>query len=123
MSELDGRYQVTTTTNYQGPLEKQSDGQTEIIDGKTSRRDSANCLWTSSFNVISPDEVEMTSIADPREAHPNFALVKLNGEPTRNPVEYKASLKYARKDDRVQLSGTINYGNEIVFITMRRIPG
>lgn len=121
MSELDGRYQVTTTTNYQGPLEKQSDGQTEIIDGKTSRRDTANCLWSSTFTVINPDEVEMVSVADPREAKSDFALVKLNGEPTRDPVEYRTTLKYARKGDRVQMSGTINYGTEIVFITMRKI--
>ncbi len=121
MSELDGRYQVTTTTNYQGPLEKQSDGQTEIIDGKTSRRDAANCLWTSTFTVINPNEVEMVSLADPREAKSDFALVKLNGEPTRDPVEYRTTLKYARKGDRAQMSGTINYGTEIVFITMRKI--
>lgn len=121
MSELDGRYQVSTTTNYQGPLEKQSDGQTEIQNGKTSRRDAANCLWTSTFTVINPDEVEMISLADPREAKSDFALVKLNGEPTRDPVEYRTTLKYARKGDRVQMSGTINYGTEIVFITMRKI--
>jgi hypothetical protein len=121
MSELDGRYQVTTTTNYQGPLEKQSDGQTEIIDGKTSRRDAANCLWTSTFTLISPNEVEMVSLADPREAKEDFALVRMDGSPTREPVEYRSVLKYARKDERVQISGTIQYGDEVVFITMRKI--
>lgn len=121
MSELDGRYQVTTTTNYQGPLEKQSDGETEIRDGRTSRRDAANCLWSSTFTIISPTEVEMVSLADPGEAKQDFALVRADGSPTRDIVEYRTVLKYARKDDRIQLSGTIHYGNEVVFITMRKI--
>jgi len=34
--ELDGIYQISTTTSYQGPLEKRSDGQTEIKDGTIS---------------------------------------------------------------------------------------
>lgn len=121
MSELDGLYQVTSTTNYQGPLEKRSDGQTEIRNGQTHRRDAANVLWTSTFRVLSPTEVEMISLADPREAKGDFALTKPNGEPTREPVEYRTILKYARKDDKIQLSGTIEYGNEVVFLTMRRI--
>ena len=122
MSELDGLYQVTSTTNYQGPLEKQSDGKTEIRNGQTHRRDAANVLWTSTFKVISPTEVEMISLADPKDADPDFALTKVNGEPTREIVEYRTVLKYARKDDdKIQLSGTIQYGNEVVFLTMRRI--
>lgn len=121
MSELDGLYQVTTTTNYQGPLEKQSDGQTRITNGQTSRRDAANCLWTSTFTVRNEQEVEMLSIADPREANADFALTRTDGSPTREPVEYRSTLKYARKADKIQLSGTIQYGNEVVFLTMRKI--
>ena len=121
MSELDGLYQVTTTTNYQGPLEKQSDGQTQITNGETHRKDAADCLWTSTFKVINETEVEMVSVADPRNAKPNFALTRTDGSPTRDPVEYRTMLKYARIGDRVQLSGTIQYGNELVFLTMRRI--
>lgn len=121
MSDLDGLYQVTSTTNYDGPLEKKSDGQTEIRNGQTRRRDEANCLWTSTFSVLNDAEVEMVSVADPREAKKDFALTRPDGSPTREAVEYRTILKYARKGEKVQLSGTIQYGNEIVFLTMRRI--
>lgn len=120
-TDLDGKYQVTTTTNYQGPLEKRSDGTTEIVNGQTNRRDAANCLWTSTFTVLNENEVEMVSVADPREAARDFALMRPDGSPTREPVEYRTRLKYARKGDRIQISGTITYGNEVVFITMRRL--
>ncbi|NQZ13901.1 MAG: hypothetical protein HRT94_03610 [Alphaproteobacteria bacterium] len=120
-NELDGTYQVTSTTNYQGPLEKKSDGQTEIVDGKTQRRDQANCLWTSTFTVVSENEVEMVSVADPSEANEDFSLMRPDGSPTREPVTYKSTLKYARKGDRIQLSGQIEYGNDVTFLTMRKI--
>lgn len=118
--DLDGTYQVTSTTNYQGPLEKKSDGVTEIRDGKTSRYDDANCLWTSHFKVVNDAEVEMISIADPKDANVDFLLVGLDGAPTRDPVTYTATLKLMRKGDKVQMSGQVQYGDEIIFLTMRK---
>jgi hypothetical protein len=117
---LDGKYNVTSTTDYKGPLEKQSDGQTEIRDGQTRRYDRANCLWISTFNILSDSEVEMVSVADPSEAEIDFLLTAPDGSPTRNPVTYKSILKYARKDDRIQLSGQIEYGGTLTFLTMRK---
>ncbi|MAZ76363.1 MAG: hypothetical protein CMH31_03575 [Micavibrio sp.] len=119
-TELDGIYQVTSTTNYQGPLEKKSDGETEIKNGQTERRDNANCLWTSTFTILSENEVKMTSLADPTDADGDFSLTRPDGSPTREPVMYETTLKYARKGDRVQLSGQIEYGNDITFLTMRK---
>ncbi len=119
--ELDGTYQVTTTTSYQGPLEKKSDGQTDIINGQTKRRDDANCLWISTFTVLNENEVEMISVADASKADSDFMLTAPNGAPTRENVTYSAILKYARKGDRVQLSGQINYGSDITFLTMRKV--
>lgn len=119
--ELDGTYQVSSTTSYQGPLEKKSDGTTEIKNGQTERRDDANCLWTSSFTVISENEVEMISVADPTEANGDFSLTKPDGSPTREPVTYKATLKLARKGDKIQMSGEIDYDNDITLLTMRKI--
>lgn len=119
-TELDGIYQVTSTTNYQGPLEKKSDGETEIKNGQTERRDDANCLWTSTFTILSENEVKMTSLADPTDADGDFSLTRPDGSPTREPVMYETTLKYARKGDRVQLSGQIEYGNDITFLTMRK---
>lgn len=117
---LDGKYQVTSTTDYKGPLEKRSDGETEIRDGQTRRYDRANCLWTSRFTIISETEVEMTSTADPKEADVDFLLTRPDGSPTREAVTYRTVLKLARKDDRVQMSGQISYGGDLTFVTMRK---
>lgn len=119
-NELDGIYQVTSTTNYQGPLEKKSDGITEIKNGKTERKDAAGCLWTSNFTILNENEVEMVSIADPSDADNDFMLTRHDGSPTRDPVTYKSILKYAKKGDKIQLSGQIEYGNDITFLTMRK---
>lgn len=118
---LDGKYIITSTTDYKGPLEKKSDGETEICDGQTRRYDRANCLWTSTFTIISDTQVEMISTADPAEADVDFLLTRPDGSPTRSPVTYKTTLKLARKDDRIQMSGQISYGGDLTFITMRRI--
>ena len=119
--ELDGKYLVSSTTSYQGPLEKKSDGETEIVNGQTERRDDANCLWTSTFNVVSETEVEMISVADPTEADEFFSLTRPDGTPTREPVTYRAVLKLARKGDKIQMSGQIEYDDEITLLTMRKI--
>ncbi len=118
---LDGTYLVTTTTSYKGPLEKSSDGQTDIIGGQTHRRDAANCKWTSTFEIISDTAVKMTSVADPSEADIDFSLTTPSGVPTREPVTYETTLKFAQKGDRIQMSGQIEYGNDVVFLTMRKI--
>lgn len=118
---LDGRYRVTTTTSYRGPLEKKSDGETEIRGSKTHRFDAANCEWTSTFEIVSETEVKMTSVADPSNAEIEFLLTAPDGSPTRNPVTYEALLKLSRKEDRIQMSGQIHYGHDVVFLTMRKI--
>ena len=119
--ELDGKYLISTTSSHQRAIGKKSDGHTEIIDGQTSRTDENGCQWTSRFEVISDSEVKMTSVADPSNAPPDFALLRPDKTPTRSPVTYNTTLKLQRKDDRVQMSGQIEYGDEIVFLTMRKI--
>ena len=119
--ELDGKYQVSSATSYKGPLAKKSDGVTEIIDGKTERRDKANCLWTSTFTILNENEVEMISVADPTKADDDFSLTAPDGSPTRQPVTYRAVLKLSRKGDRVQMSGEIDYDNDVTLLTMRKI--
>lgn len=119
--ELDGRYNVSSTSSYGGPLERKSDGVTDIVDGKTARTDGNNVLWTSSFTVISETEVEMISVADPSRANKDYALTRPDGVPTRDPVTYRTVLKLARKGDKIQMSGQIEYGNDVIFLTMRKI--
>ncbi len=118
---LDGKYQVTSTSNYEGPLERRSDGVTEIRGGKTSRIDGNSVIWTSTFTVLNETEVEMISIADPSRARGDFALIRPDGSPTREPVIYRTVMKLARKGEKVQLSGRIEYGDEVVLLTMRKI--
>lgn len=118
---LDGKYQVSSTTSYDGPLDKKSDGITEIVNGKTERRDEANVIWTSSFNILNDSEVEMISIADPCEAPEDFSLTNPDGTPTREAVTYKATLKLSRKGDQIQMSGQIKYDDHITLLTMRKI--
>lgn len=117
---LDGVYQVSSTSNYDGPLVKRSDGVTEIRNGQTSRRDGNDVLWTSTFHILSDTEVEMVSVADPRDARPDFALLKHDGTPSRAVTTYTSKLRLARKDDKIQLSGQIEYGDEIILLTMRK---
>lgn len=118
---LDGKYLVTSTSDYKGPLKKQSDGETEIRDGQTRRYDRVNCLWVSTFRIITKTEVEMTSTADPAEADLDFLLTRPDGSPTREAVTYKSILKLAKRDEKVQMSGQISYGGDVTFITMRRV--
>jgi Holliday junction resolvase RusA-like endonuclease len=121
MYELDGEYNIKTTTNYEGVMPKKSDGMTRIENGQTHRVDDAGCEWRSTFEVISETEVKMTSVADPVNADIDFLLTKPNGDLTSEPVTYEAVLKLQRKGEKLQMSGSINFGNETIFITMRKI--
>ncbi len=120
-TELDGVYQVSSASNYDGPLVKRSDGTTEIRNGQTSRRDGNHVLWTSTFKILNEAEVEMVSVADPSEARDDFALLRPNGTQSRDITTYTSVLRLARKGDKIQLSGQIEYGNEIVILTMRKV--
>jgi len=119
--ELDGVYQVTSTSSYEGPLKKKSDGTTEICNGKTSRIDENGVKWNSTFTILNNNEVEMISTADPRDASIDFALIAPDGTPTLETISYRSVMKYARKGYKIQLSGRIEYGDEIVLLTMRKI--
>lgn len=117
---LDGKYRITTTSSYQGPIERRSDGETEIINSATERFDDANCKWTSTFTILSENEVKMVSVADPTESAIDFLLTAPDGSPTREVTTYEAVLKLARKGDKVQISGQIEYGYDVIFLTMRK---
>lgn len=121
---LDGKYSISSTATLKGDIEKRSDGETEIKNGQTQRIDDAGCKWTSTFTIISDTEVRMVSVADPSEAAVDFLLTRPDGSPTRDNVTYESVLKLARKkdagSDRVQMSGQIHYGNDVVFLTLRK---
>ena len=121
--ELDGLYAVTTMSDYDGPLKKQSDGQTTITNGKTHRIDNAGCEWNSTFEWANDEKtlVTMTSIADPLNANADFLLLRPDGTPTSDKVTYTSQLKVMRKGERIQMTGAINYGADTTIITMRKI--
>lgn len=119
---LDGKYRITSTNSHKGDIEKRSDGETEIRNGQTERLDDAKCKWTSTFEIVNDTEVKMTSVADPTNSAIDFLLTAPDGSPTREITTYEASLKLSRKgDDKIQMSGQIHYGYDVVFLTMRKI--
>jgi hypothetical protein len=63
----------------------------------------------------------MISVADPTDADIDFLLNAPDGTPTREITTYETILKYARKGDKIQLSGQIEYGHDVVFLTMRKM--
>lgn len=117
---LDGVYQVTSVSDYDGPLQKKSDGQTEIRGGKTHRIDGAGCEWNSTFEVISETEVKMTSHADPSNADTDFLLIRADGTPTSEPVIYEATLSLKRMGDKIMMSGAVSDGSQSVVLTLRK---
>jgi hypothetical protein len=119
--DLDGRYRITTVTDYKGPIPMQSDGETDIVDGRTDRIDKKGCRWTTTLTVLSDSEVKFESVADPLEADDDFLLIGPSGAPTREPVEYSAVLKVAQKDGRMRLSGQIEHGKILTVITMIKL--
>lgn len=118
---LDGKYRITTTNTGRKDIEKRSDGETEIRESKTERFDDANCKWTSTFEVINDNTVKFRSTADPTKAKVDFLLTAPDGSPSRDIITYEAELKLSRQGDKIQMSGQIEYGVDVVFLTMRKI--
>jgi hypothetical protein len=121
LKDLDGKYRVTTVSDYQGPVPMKSDGVTEVKNGKTERKDAAGVRWSTSFEVLSDSEVKLTSTADPSNAKEDFLLTKESGELTHEEVTYATILKASRKGDEIRLSGTIKHGDVSTIITMTKI--
>jgi hypothetical protein len=119
--DLDGKYRITTISDYQGPLPLQSDGETEIVEGRTDRFDKKGCHWTTRLTILNDNEVKFEATADPLEADDDFLLIGANGMPTREPVDYMTVLNVAQKDGRIRLSGQIEHGKIITVITMIKI--
>ena len=120
LKDLDGKYRVTTVSDYSGPVPMKSDGMTEVKGGKTSRTDAAGCRWTTTFTVLSDAEVKFESVADPVEAAPDFLLTDEKGNLTHSPVTYATVLKVSRQGSKIRLSGTIQHGKISTVITMTK---
>ena len=121
IKELDGKYRVTTVSDYNGPVPMKSDGETELVNGMTNRVDKAGVKWTTKITPLSATEVLFESTADPEDAAADFCLTKPNGELTRDPVTYTTKLAIARKDGKIRLSGQIENGKVKTIITMTKV--
>ena len=121
LEDLNGKYRVTTISDYDGPVPMKSDGITEIKNGRTQRTDAAGVKWTTQLDVLNDGEVKLTSTADPSGAKEDFLLTSETGELTHKPVVYTAVLKVSRKDSAIRLSGTIEHGKISTVITMAKM--
>lgn len=121
LTDLDGKYRVSTISDYQGVMPLKSDGITEIKNGKTDRTDSTGCKWTTELSIISDTEVKLISIADPSGASNEFLLTREDGSLTHDPVTYTTILKVSKKETKIRLSGNIQHGKTLTTITMTKI--
>lgn len=121
LEDLNGKYRVTTISDYQGPVPMKSDGVTEIRNGRTHRVDAAGVEWSTQIEILNEGEVKFVSTADPRGAKKDFLLTKESGELTQEPVVYSTILKVARKNNKISLSGNIAHGKIMTVITMIKI--
>ncbi len=118
IQNIDGTYSISTISDYNGPIEKRSDGITEVKNGQTHRVDDAGCVWTTTLKYLNENEVEFTSVADPSNADTDFLLRTESGDLTREPVTYQTILRVDRIGERIKLSGQIEHGGETTVITM-----
>lgn len=120
LKDLDGKYRVSSTSDYRGPVPLKSDGITEIKDGRTSRVDAAGCRWNTVLTLLSDDEVKLESTADPRDADVDFMLTDEGGRLTQDPITYTTTLKISRKGDKIRLSGNIEHGGTHTMLTLTK---
>jgi len=121
---FDGLYKINTNSTALGFVNSKSDGETRIEKSKTNRVDSANCKWTSSFDLISQGIVKMTSIADLSEADPGFTLSPSDGmePPSRSRQTYETLLDVEYEAGKVvQMSGQIEANGIVVYLSLDRI--
>ena len=121
IDDLNGKYRVTTLSDYKGAVPMRSDGLTEVKDGKTFRTDAAGCKWTTVLTVLNDGEVKFESTADPSDCATDFLLTDIRGNLTHDPVTYTTILKVSRKGDKIRLSGNIEHGKISTVITMTMV--
>lgn len=121
MEELDGTYEVSSETSDGGPYILNGDGNTEVRNGLTYRKDKNGFIWESAFS-IEGDKVRMESTIDPSHAdgHENF-IKDEKGNPTRSMMTYHAILDVLRDEDRLVLKGEIKHGNITTRLTMTKV--
>jgi len=119
LDQLDGKYTVHSETSQNGDFIVNGDGETEIKNGLTYRKDKNGFIWESAFSITGPDTVEMESTLDP--SHANKFVSDNKGNPTKGMMTYKTVLTAHQDNGRLILKGTITHGNETTRLTLEKI--
>ena len=119
LDQLDGKYIVHSETSQNGAFVVNGDGETEIKNGLTYRKDKNGFIWESAFSIIGPDTVEMESTLDP--SHADKYVTDNKGNPTKSMMTYKTVLTAHHHNSRLSLKGTIMHGNETTRLTLEKI--
>lgn len=118
LNELDGKYLIKSETSDGGPFIVNGDGETEITNGLTYRKDKNGFIWESAFSIIGPDQVQMESTLDPSHAGDEAYVKDESGNPTKSIVTYRSTLTATRESGKLVLKGTIAHNGETTHLTM-----
>lgn len=120
IDELDGKYTVKSETSKGGEFTVNGDGETEIRNGLTYRKDKNGFIWESGFTIIGDDTVQMESTIDP--SHADKFITDEKGNLTKGMTSYRTTLAVSRGDQgQVILSGTIEHAGETTRLHMEKI--
>lgn len=121
LDELDGKYLVHSERDIEGEFVPNGDGETEIRNGLTYRKDSNGYIWESSFTIIGPTQVQMESTIDTSHA-PDAKFIKdEKGNPTRGMMTYRSILNLSIENGKTVLKGVIEHAGETTRLTLTKI--
>lgn len=121
LEELDGKYHVHSETSQGGPFVVNGDGETEIRNGLTYRKDKNGYIWESAFTILGPGQVQMESTIDPSHAGSDHFIKDEKGNLTKSMMTYKTVLDVSNENGQIVLKGTITHGGETTRLTLTKI--
>lgn len=121
LEELDGKYLVHTETSQADSSVVNGDGETEIRNGLTYRKDKNGFIWESAFSIIGPGQVQMESTIDPSHAGTDKFIRDEKGNLTKSMMTYKTVLETGNDQGRLTLKGTIVHAGETTRLTMTKM--
>lgn len=121
LEELDGKYHVHSETSQNGSPAVNGDGETEIKNGLTYRKDKNGFIWESAFSIIGPNKVQMESTIDPSHAGSDKFIKDEKGNLTKGMMTYRSLLDASHDNGKLVLKGTISHGDETTHLTMKKL--
>ena len=120
-ADLEGEYEISSETSDGGPYKINGDGRTEIKQGRTYRKDKNGFVWESTFTIVGPGRVQLSSTLDPSFSDEDTFIKDHKNNLTREPVTYKGELLALNERGRLVLSGEIRHGIVSTRIRMTRM--